>query len=588
MKKLITGCLIALCSSTISMATNKTVYLRVIQTSDVHGSFFPYDFINRQPKAGSLARVITYVDSLRAQYGKNLILLDNGDILQGQPTCYYYNYVKPNATNIAAQVVNYMQYDAQTIGNHDIETGHTVYDKWISQVKCPVLGANIVNTNTAEPYVKPYTILHRNGIKIAIIGMLTPAIPNWLSEKLWSGLRFENMVKTAQHWMNIIQTTQHPDVVIGLFHSGKQGGITTPSYQEDASLSVAKEVPGFDLILFGHDHTLHSSTVRNIKGKQVVCLNPSCNALNVADAEIKLTISEHNTNGKKKYTVLQKQVNGRIVDITTQQINKPFIAHFQTNIDSVKAFVNRKIGTCKHTIYSRDCFFGSSALTDFIHNVQLKVTGADVSFNAPLDFDTQIKEGNIYVSDLFNLYKYENQIYVVKMTGEEIKKHLEMSYNLWVNTMTSPNDHIIQIDNNTKADQQRYGFKNLTFNFDSAAGIDYEVDVTKPFGKKVKILRMSNGTPFYLNKTYKVAMNSYRGNGGGELLTRGAGINPNELKQRIVFRSEHDQRYYLMKWIKKSKEINAKPNNNWKFVPGAWTVPALKKDRMLIFGNTLK
>ena len=71
-------------------------------------------------------------------------------------------------------------------------------------------------------------------------------------------------------------------------------------------------------------------------------------------------------------------------------------------------------------------------------------------------------------------------------------------------------------DDNTST---RPGFKNLTFNFDSAAGIDYEVDVTKPDGQKVSIRRMSNGEPFVESKWYRVAMNSYRGNGGGELLT---------------------------------------------------------------------
>ena len=96
---------------------------------------------------------------------------------------------------------------------------------------------------------------------------------------------------------------------------------------------------------------------------------------------------------------------------------------------------------------------------------------------------------------------------------------------------------------------------------------------------------MSDGTPFSLKKTYKVAMNSYRGNGGGELLTRGAGISMAELKHRIVFESKHDQRYYLMQWIEKCGEINPKPNNNWKFVPAAWTIPALKRDKMLIFGQ---
>ena len=93
MKRLLAACLASLLVNTATMAEIRTIDLRVIETSDVHGCFFPYDFINRKPKEGSLARVYTYVEKLRKDYGKNLILVDNGDILQGQPTCYYNNFI---------------------------------------------------------------------------------------------------------------------------------------------------------------------------------------------------------------------------------------------------------------------------------------------------------------------------------------------------------------------------------------------------------------------------------------------------------------------------------------------------------------
>lgn len=582
MKRLLLTYIAAFCLTFNAMSAERTVNLRIIQTSDVHGCFFPYDFINRTPKSGSLARVITYVDSLRKVYGSNLILLDNGDILQGQPTCYYSNYIKPSVPNVAASVVNYMKYDAETIGNHDIETGHAVYDKWIKEVKCPMLGANVIDTKTGKPYLHPYTILQRDGLKIAVIGMLTPAIPNWLNESLWKGLRFDEMVSSSRYWMEYIKMHEKPDVVIGLFHSGKEGGIETAQYQEDASLKVAREVPGFDLILFGHDHTKFKGIVKNTEGKDVVCLDPSCNAYMISDARISITFDRQHNNTNK---ILKKNIEGDVVNIESQEINKEFISRFQPEIDSVMQFVNRKIGNFTHSIFTRDCYFGSAAFTDFIHDLQLKITGADISFNAPLSFDTSISAGDIHVSDMFNLYRYENQIYVLKMTGEEIRKHLEMSYDLWVNTMTKPDDHIMLLNDDAKNDQQRFGFKNLAFNFDSAAGIDYEVDVTKPNGKKVKILHLTDGRPFDEHQWYKVAMNSYRGNGGGELLTKGAGIPREELKKRIVYESEKDQRYYLMKEIERAGILNPQAHNNWRFVPEAWTKQALLRDKQLIFGK---
>ena len=541
----------------------------------MHGSFFPYDFINRKPKAGSLARVATYVNQLRSQHGENVILLDNGDILQGQPVNYYSNYVDTTSANIAAQVVNYLRYDAQTIGNHDVETGHRVYDKWVSATHCPILGANVIDTKTNKPYLKPYTILKRGGARIAIIGLLTPAIPNWLGENLWSGLRFEEMVSSARQWMRVVKEQEKADIVIGLFHSGKDGGITTPHYKEDAALAVAREVPGFDVVFFGHDHTRYADAVTNSEGKLVACLDPANNAMSVAQADLQLV--------KKKGRWCVKESQWKLVDVADLPVDNDFVDHFSAFNETVKAYANRVIGTFENTISTRDSYFGNSAFNDLILNLELSITKADVAFNAPVSFDVAIKKGPVRVADMFNLYKYENQLFVMRLTGKEIRKALEMSYDLWVNTMTSPNDHLLLLDSQTRGDQQRLGFKNFSFNFDSAAGIDYEVDVTKPNGQKVKVLKMSNGEPFDENKYYKVAVNSYRANGGGELLTRGAGIAKDDLDDRIVWRSEFDLRHYLMEEIKRLGTLNPQPNTNWRFVPEQWTQEAAKRDRLLLF-----
>lgn len=573
----ITGCLLVLGTSSANAMTTKekTIDLKFIETSDVHGSFFPYDFINRKPKAGSLARVATYVNQLRSQHGENVILLDNGDILQGQPVNYYSNYVDTTSANIAAQVVNYLRYDAQTIGNHDVETGHRVYDKWVSATHCPILGANVIDTKTNKPYLKPYTILKRGGARIAIIGLLTPAIPNWLGENLWSGLRFEEMVSSARQWMRVVKEQEKADIVIGLFHSGKDGGITTPHYKEDAALAVAREVPGFDVVFFGHDHTRYADAVTNSEGKLVACLDPANNAMSVAQADLQLV--------KKKGHWCVKESQWKLVDVADLPVDNDFVDHFSAFNETVKAYANRVIGTFENTISTRDSYFGNSAFNDLILNLELSITKADVAFNAPVSFDVAIKKGAVRVADMFNLYKYENQLFVMRLTGKEIRKALEMSYDLWVNTMTSPNDHLLLLDSQTRGDQQRLGFKNFSFNFDSAAGIDYEVDVTKPNGQKVKVLKMSNGEPFDENKYYKVAVNSYRANGGGELLTRGAGIAKDDLDDRIVWRSEYDLRHYLMEEIKRLGTLNPQPNTNWRFVPEQWTQEAAKRDRQLLF-----
>lgn len=557
-------------------AKPRTVQIHIIETSDVHGCFFPYDYITRKPKAGTLARVSNYVRQLRKK-GDAVVLLDNGDILQGQPVCYFSNFVDTTETNIAARVCNYMEYDAQTIGNHDVETGHHVYDAWKKAMDYPLLGANVVDRKTGEPYLRPYTIIERDGVRIAVIGMLTPAIPSWLGEELWSGLRFDDMVESARKWVAYVKANEHPDLIVGLFHSGKDNGITNAEYSENQSLQVAKQVGGFDIVFFGHDHTRFSGDATNKDGKNVVLLDPANNALSIAQADVTLSLSK----GKWKVD----SIDGHLVDITDTPVDEDFVAHFKDFTDKVQNYVGRQIGTLKHDIHSRDAFFGPSAFNDLIHDLQLEITGAQISITAPLQFNTKLTQGPIYVSDMFNLCRFENQLYVMRLTGKEIRKHLEMSYDQWVNTMRSPKDHLLLLSNSTRGDQQRLGFKNYTFNFDSAAGIDYIVDVTKPDGEKVEILRMSDGQPFDENKWYKVAVNSYRANGGGELLTRGAGIPRDSLQARIIWKSQYDLRHYLIDWISRQPEFNPQPGHNWKFVPEDWTTEAAKRDSELLFGK---
>jgi 2',3'-cyclic-nucleotide 2'-phosphodiesterase/3'-nucleotidase len=556
---------------------NKHLEIKIIHTTDVHGNFFPYDFINSCERKGSLARVSSYVKQLRETYGERLILLDGGDILQGQPTCYYCNYINTQQTNVAAKVINVMKYDAQTIGNHDIETGHDVYDKYCSEANCDILAANVIDIKSLKPYFKPYKIIEIKGMRIAIIGMLTPTIPYWLHEQLWSGMKFESIPECMDKWTRYVRNAEHADIVIGLFHSGFEGGINNNGTNENQSIETAANVAGIDLILCGHDHRLGKRALTFGHTKKINIINPSSNAYYVSESTI---TANHTENGWKL-----EDIKSKLVDIEEEASDEEFLSHFTEDMDNVKKYVNRKIGTIEESIFTKDSFFGPAPFSDFIHDVQLETTGADISLNAPLQFDACIKKGDIHVSDMFNLYTYENQLYAIRMTGKEVHNLLEMSYAQWIDTMKSEEDHIMLMEHDDKG---RYHWRNLAFNFDSAAGINYEVDVTKEKGHKIKILRMSDGRPFSEDCTYTVAMNSYRGNGGGELLTKGAGIPLEEIPSRIEYISKKDQRRILMEYIERHGHINPKAHTNWKFTPIEWTENAIKRDRSLLFPDDKK
>ena len=561
------------CIQSCTTSGEKEITLKFIETSDVHGCYFPYDFIGRKPLDGSLARVSSYVKEQREAFGDNVVLLDNGDILQGQPTAYYYNFIDTVSDHVCAQMLNYLRYDVGNMGNHDVETGHAVYDRWVKQCNFPVLGANVIDTLSGEPYLPPYQVLEREGVKIAVLGMITPSIPSWLPEKLWSGLRFEDMETCARKWVKIIREKENPDVLIGLFHAGPEGNKLDNTI-ENGSGEVARNVPGFDVIFMGHDHVRRCEKVANVAGDSVLLIDPANMARTVSDVTLKVV--------KRGDRVVSKSVEGKLADMTTYPVDEDFMSAFKEQYQAVDTFVSRKIGSIDRTISTRDAYFGSSAFIDLLQQLQLDITGADISFCAPLSFNAEIKKADIYMSDMFNLYKYENMLYVMELSGKEIKNFLEMSYAIWTNQMKSASDHLLLLN---EKDNGFGRFKNPSFNFDSAAGIIYTVDVTKPQGEKITIKSLADGRAFDMNKTYRVAVNSYRGNGGGDLLTKGAGIPKAELAKRIVFSTDKDLRYYLMKRIEEVKTLHPVALNQWKFIPEAWTEVAAKRDYLLLFGN---
>jgi 2',3'-cyclic-nucleotide 2'-phosphodiesterase/3'-nucleotidase len=560
------------------------VKLSILQTTDLHGVILPYDLIEKEPLTASLANSASYIRLLREK-GEQVILLDNGDNLQGQPSVYYYNFIDTVSSHILAEAMNWLDYDASTVGNHDIEAGHNVYDRLAVNYNFPLLAANAVDTKTGNPYFTPYVIIEREGIRVAVLGLITPAVPTWLPPELYSGIEFHDMVESARLWMPEIMKHK-PDLVAGLFHSGWDRDDTKESSgggpMENGSAAVAYNVPGFDIIFTGHDHRTACENFVNVRGDTILILNGGSRSAYIAQADVVLT--RNRIMGKNR-----KTITGKLIEVDNYKPDGEFMDLLEPYSKALKEYAGKVIGNSASTISSRESYFGSSPFVDMIHEMQLKITGADISFAAPLSFDVKISKGPVTVSDMFKLYRFENMLYTMEMTGEEIRKYLEYSYSGWLSTMKSESDHLLEFrlgnDGRPAITNGEAWLKNQAYNFDSAAGIDYVVDASAPDGRKVKIIGLSNGLPFDKNGKYRVALNSYRGNGGGGHLENGAGIKGSDLKSRVVASTDKDLRYYIMKEIESMNTIRPEALNNWKIVPEKWVEEAARRDYRLLFGS---
>lgn len=552
--------------------------LRVVVTSDVHGAFFPYDFLRDEPMESSLSSLKSFTDSIRRLPEPNLILLDNGDLIQGTPASYYANFVQKSKTSMIARVMNYLGYDAGTVGNHDIEAGPEVYYRLQKEFKFPWLGANIIDESTGIPAFLPYTIVERQGIRIAVLGLITPGVPGWLPKVLWPGLQFDEMVSSARHWVKHLQEHEKPDVIIGLLHTGmgQDEMPTDGSYAENAGRLIAGNVPGMDVIILGHDHRQVAETIQRQDGSEVQVVNPGSAARNVGYVELKLTPS-----GQQTWKISDR--SGKVIPLAISKESKSYNRKFRKDINDVKAFANRKVGSLEAPLIASESLYGNSAFTDLIHRAQLDITGAQVSFTAPLTTSQDIEAGDLLTRDLFTLYRYENFLYLMELTGKEIKGFLEHSYGLWFNRMKNEDDHLLNFrkdrEGNLVRNNGRPSLAEASFNFDSAAGIRYTVDASKPAGERIKILGFENGNPFDESQTYKVAINSYRGSGGGGHLTEGAGIPHDQLENRIIYTSGTDIRSLLLDYLKKQGNLHPKAGTNWSVIPAEWTEKGKKKDQ---------
>ncbi|MBR4735328.1 MAG: bifunctional metallophosphatase/5'-nucleotidase [Bacteroidales bacterium] len=553
--------------------------LTVLSTNDVHSTWFDSTYVGGGIK-NSIFAMNYYIDSVRTADGpQNVLLIDAGDCLQGDNAAYYFNYVDTETPHLFPRIIEYMKYDAIAMGNHDIETGHPVYDrvqKALVKAHAPFMAANAVRNDNGKSYFPAYKMVRKAGLRIAIIGYNNANIKAWLSEELWSGMHFESIASRIQSDVDYVRGKEHPDIVIAAMHSACGQGDGT--ILEAEALDAFNLVKGVDWLICGHDHRPYVET-----RDTCALLNSGSHSRYVAHGKMHLTV--------KDGAVASKSFETDLIPVKAEKADPVMRAHFRKDFEAVRAFTLQEVGILNMDLRTRDSYAGMCDYINLIHTICLAQEPAELSIAAPLTYNKTIKSGILIFNDLFTIYPFENQLYVIKMTGDEVVRYLEASYDRWIVTASKPGDHVLNIieKDNPRTMQKGWSFANAQYNFDSVAGINYTVDVTKPRGKRINVTSMADGSAFDPARTYNVALTSYRASGGGALLDE-IGIETDLIDERVVARYP-EIRNLLFQRLQEDPSIDPEEVSDpsilghWSFVPQEIAGPALDNDLTLLFGR---
>jgi len=537
--------------------------ISVVATSDVHGNVLNFDYgTNAAPSTGQgLAKVSTYVKSLRAANPGNVMLIDNGDTIQGTPLVYYYNMLDKTTTYPMSAVMGAMGYDSWTLGNHEFNYGLETLNRIAADAKnlgIDVLSANTYNadgTNYVDPYTMKSFVVNGKTIKVAVLGLTTKTIPSWEDPGHYAGLHFNDLVDEAKKWVPIVKAAG-ADVVIVSAHTGEEG--TADVIPENQAKAIATQVNGIDAIVAGHAHsTLNDLNLKNPEGKVVPILEPGKWAQKVSQIDIAVDAS------------------GTVTGLTTKNVTMGSAIAEDPSITGLIAPYQAKTLEYTSTVLGQSTgeYKGDKQITEpteimeLINKVQAGAAATQLSIAAPLSLSAYIPTGNITIKDIMGVYVYENFLYGVKMTGKQVKDWMEYTERYY-KQVSAPTDAITKDPALNIAD----------YNLDQLYGVSYDIDLTEPAatldskgrvitGNRIKNMKY-NGTLVKDTDVFTVAINNYRFNGGGGFMAA-AGIS-NTDQSLITYDSakvlgdDGQVRSLMMKYVQDNVTITPSTTNNWK------------------------
>ena len=576
------------------------VDLRIIGTTDIHSFLTDFDYYKDAPtEKFGFTRAASLIRQARAEV-KNSVLVDNGDLIQGNPIADYQAAVgyKEGKPNPAVDCLNAMHYEVGTLGNHEFNYGLDYLADAIKQAKFPIVNANVVKAGSEEPYYTPYviqekTVVDNKGkshkLKIGYIGFVPPQIMVWDKANLTGKVETRDIVKSAQKYVPEMKK-KGADIIVALAHTGP----SDEPYHEGAENSAfyLADVPHIDAVIFGHSHRLfpnkefakspNADIVKGtVKGVPESMAGYWANNISVVD----LVLSEHNgkwivTDGKAVLRPIYDAENKKALAENDPEVT----ALLKETHEATRKFVAQPIGKATDNMYSYLALVQDDPTIQIVNQAQkayvekvapsvpamagLPILSAGAPFKAggrkndPTGY-TEVDKGELTFRNAADLYLYPNTLVVVKVSGEQLKEWLECSAGMFK-----------QIDPASDKPQSLLDWEGFrTYNFDVIDGVNYEYDLTQPprYDGECKLInpnahRVVNltyqGKPVDPKAEFLIATNNYRAYGNKF---------PGTGDKHIVYASPDENRQVLADYIKATSEkdgaVNPRADKNWRFVP---------------------